>query len=161
MVPRNSTPFWAFLFLLVLGHFLLRVGLGLSAYLPDLLMVAVLLGARRMRAPVAALFGLVLGLLEDALALSAFGARAAATAGVAFFGARSRDIFEGDSVIFLAVYLFVGKWAREATVYALDVRAGRGDAVMVLFVDGALAALYTAVAGTLAFLLYRAVTGER
>lgn len=161
MAPRNNTPYWTFLLLLVLAHLFLRVGLGLSAWLPDLLTVAVLLGARRVRAPVAALLGLLLGLLEDALALSAFGARAVATAAVAFLGARSRDLFEGDSVIFLAVYLFIGKWAREAIVYALDLRAARGDVVSVLFVDGALAALYVAAAGTLTFLLYRAVTGER
>jgi rod shape-determining protein MreD len=160
-MAARSTGFWGFVALLVLAHFLVRVALGLSEWVPDLLTIAALLAARRVRPPVATLIGALLGLLEDALALTAFGARAVATGAVSFLGARSRDLFEGDSVIFLAVYLFVGKWAREAIVFLLDMRAARGDTVSVLLIDGPLAALYAAAAGTVAFLLYRAVSGER
>jgi rod shape-determining protein MreD len=160
-MARRSTGFWGFVALLVLAHFLVRIALGLNDFVPDLLTIAALLAARRLRSPVATLLGLVLGLLEDALALTAFGARAVATAAVSFLGAQSRDLFEGDSIIFLAVYLFIGKWAREAIVYLLDMRAARGDATAVLLVDAPLAALFAAVAGTIAFLLYRAVSGER
>jgi rod shape-determining protein MreD len=160
MASRNA-PFWGFVVLLVLGHFLLRVAFGLGDVLPDLLTIAALLAARRLRSPAATLLGLVLGAVEDALALSAFGTRAVATAAVSFLGSRSRDLFEGDSVIFLAFYLFAGKWAREAIVFVLDMRAARGDAMTVLLIDGPLAALYAAVAGTIAYLLYRAMSGER
>jgi rod shape-determining protein MreD len=160
MVARTGT-FSGFVALLLLAHLGLHVGLGFSAYMPDLLTVAVLLAARRLGTPVATLLGVTLGLIEDALALSAFGARAIATGVVAFLGARSRDLFEGDSVIFIAFYLFIGKWLREAIVFVLDMRAARGELVDVLLVDGGLAALYAAVVGTFAFLVYRAVSGER
>jgi rod shape-determining protein MreD len=161
-MPAKLWSFWGFIALLVLAHFIVHVAIGLELrLLPDFLTIAVLLSARRVRAPAAAGIGLAFGLLEDALALTGFGARAVAMAVIAFFGARSRDLFEGESVMFLAFYLFLGKWVRDAIVYLLTMATARGDVVTNLLVDGPIAALITAAAGTIAFLIYRALTGDR
>ena len=154
-------PFWVFLIILVLLHFSLHLGLGLGAVAPDLLTVAVLLAARVLPGALAAVLGLGLGLLQDALALGAFGADAVAKAVIGFAGAHSRDFFVGESAGFVGIYLFVGKWVHDLLFYALA-RPGGGSAVLWrLLVQAPLAALYAAVCGVVALLLYRAVAGER
>jgi rod shape-determining protein MreD len=162
MAARNWS-FWGFVLLLVLAHFLVHVALGVTGPVPDFLTLAALFASRRIRASGAAALGFLLGLLEDGLALSAFGARAIATTVAAYLGARSRDLFEGDSLLFLILFLFLGKWIRDAVVYLLLSFSGaaRGDTVSALFIDNSLAAVTTAVAGIIAFLIYRALTGDR
>lgn len=159
MRPR-SWPFWVFIALLVLLHFSLHLGLGLGASAPDLLTVAVLLAARRLRGAPAAGVGLGLGLLEDALSLSSFGAEAVTEAVLGFLGARSRDFFVGESAIFVGVYLFLGKWVHDVLFWLLA-RGGSGaGAVGRLLVDAPLAAAYAALCGVVALSLYQAVAGE-
>ncbi len=155
-MARSTYAYWVFIGILVFLHFTLHVGFGLEEAAPDLIAVATLFGARRLRAPGAALLGLGLGILEDALSLLFFGASALALAVIAFLGARSRDLFEGDSLLFIALYLFLGKWLRDTIQVALT------DAEWGLLLTGApLAALYAAFAGLVALGVYRAVTGER
>jgi rod shape-determining protein MreD len=163
MATSRNWSFWGFILLLVIGHFLLHVAIGFTGTAPDLLTLAALFAARRVRASSAAALGLFLGLLEDGLALSSFGARAIATTIAAYLGARSRDLFEGDSLLFLLLYLFLGKWIRDAIVFLLlsfD-GAARGEPVTSLFIDGPITAIITAVGGIIAFLLYRALAGDR
>lgn len=155
-MARSTYAYWVFIAILVFLHFALHVGFGLEGAAPDLLVVATLFGARRLRAPGAALVGLGLGLLEDALSVVAFGASALALSILGFLGARSRDLFEGDSLLFVAVYIFLGKWLRDAVHVALT-DAERGT----LLSSSPLAALYAAIAGLVALGVYRAVTGER
>jgi len=159
--------FWAFIALLVLLNFVLQVGLGLGGAAPDLLTVAVLLGARRLRGVGAAALGLGLGVLRDALALVGFGASAVALTVTGYLGARSRDLFVGDTTIFVAVYVFLGKWfhdllyrAAESAVAGGGMVARKGAAAQLL-VDAPLAALYAAGAAVLVVLVYQAVTGRR
>lgn len=161
MSGGRSWPYWIFIALLVLTYFALHLGLGLAAEVPDLLTVAVLLGARRLGGVGAAALGLVLGLLRDSLSLVAFGADAVTLTIIGYVGARSRDFFIGDSLLFVAVYLFVGQWAHDILYYLLAGSAMRGDAVMYLFVRAPLMALYSAAAGIVGLLLYRLVTGDR
>ena len=123
--------------------------------------VAVLLGARRLGGAGAAALGLALGLLRDSLSLVAFGADAIVLTIIGYVGARSRDFFIGDSLLFVAVYLFVGQWAHDILYYLLAGSAMRGDAVMYLFVRAPLMALYSAAAGIVGLLIYRLVTGDR
>jgi rod shape-determining protein MreD len=152
-----------FLLILAILHLLLQVGFALGAAAPDLLVVALLLGARRMSAPAAAALGLVLGVLQDAVALIAFGAGAVVLTVLGYLGARTRDFFIGESLAFTAAYVFLGKWLHVALL-ALLLRYGRGvpaEWTQLLLVDAALAALYTAAAGVLALALYRGVTDER
>jgi rod shape-determining protein MreD len=160
-MPRRPWAFRGFILLLVFLHFALHIAFGLSGPVPDLLTVAALLGARRLRGPGAAALGFVFGLLEDALALIGFGSRAIALAIAAYLGAWSRDLFEGESTLFLVVYFFLGKWVRDAVVFVLNLSAARGDVVTNLLIDAPIAALITSAGGTIAFLLYRAATGDR
>ncbi len=154
-------PFWVFVAVLVVLHFFLHLGLGLGASAPDLLTAAVLLAARVLPGAPAALLGLVLGLLQDALALRSFGAEAVTQAVLGFVGAHSRDFFVGESAAFVGIYLFVGKWAHDVLFWVLA-RPGGGSGVLArLFVQAPLAALYAAACGVVALFLYRAAAGER
>ena len=63
MTEGTRWHFVAFITVLVALHFFLRVGLGLGWAVPDLLVVAVLLSARRVRGGWAAGLGVLLGIL--------------------------------------------------------------------------------------------------
>ncbi len=154
-MARSKSGFSIFVAVLILVHLLLHVGLGIGESAPDLMTVAVLLGARRMRATTAAILGLLLGVLEDSLALVSFGASAVAFSFIAVVGARSRDLFEGDSLLFVAVYLFLGKVLRDAIHVLLT--AAESDMLMS---STPLAALYATVSGLIALGVYRAISGE-
>ncbi len=155
-MARSKYGFSIFVVILVLVHLMLHVGLGIGESAPDLMTVAVLLAARRMRATTAALLGLLLGVLEDSLALVSFGASAVAFSAIAVLGARSRDLFEGDSLLFVALYLFLGKALRDA-IHVLLTEAESG----MLLSSTPIAALYAMVAGIIGVGVYRAITGER
>jgi rod shape-determining protein MreD len=153
----NYVAFWIFIILLVVVHLGVHVAVGVRGIAPDLLTVAVLLGARRLSGSGAAALGLALGVLNDALSLTAFGAMAVTYAIVGFLGARSRDMFEGDSLLFVAVYVFLGKWLRDL-IYLMLTRSGPWSDLWSTSVIGA---LYAAVAGIIALTLYRAATSDR
>ena len=157
-MARTTYRYWVFIGILVFMHFALRVGFGLEERSPDLLTVATLFAARRLRSTGAALLGLLLGVLADALSLIAFGASAVALAIVGFLGARSRDMFEGDSILFVTIYLFIGVWLREA-IQALVSR--QGIEWSMLYTSAPVSAVYAAVAGIVALGVFRAVADER
>src|SRR5512141_969380 len=125
MASRSSLSFWVFLVILILLHFILHVALGFAAGAPDLLTVVLLLAARRLSGSIAAAFGLVLGVIADALSLTSFGALAVVYTIVGFAGARSRDLFEGESLLFIGAYIFVGKWLRDVLYLVLTHSASR------------------------------------
>jgi rod shape-determining protein MreD len=154
---KSGWPFWLFIAVLVVLHFFLHLTLGLGVQAPDLLTVAVLLGARQLGGGAAAGLGFGLGLLEDAVSVAAFGAAAAALTVVAYLGARTRDFFVGDSLFFLAAYLFLGKWVHEALYYGIAAGVRRGHVVETLLVQAPLGALFAAVAGLVAVVLYQMI----
>lgn len=158
---KGGWPFWTFIALLVVLHFVLRLSLGLAAAAPDLLTMAVLLGARQFHGGPAAVFGFALGLLEDAVSLGAFGAAAITQTVIGYLGARSRDLFVGDSLLFLALYLFLGKWVRDALYYVVAPGVRRGEPVSALLLHAPLAALYVAAAGFVFILAYRSLSRSR
>lgn len=157
-MARTTYRYWVFIGILVFMHFALRVGFGLEERSPDLLTVATLFAARRLRSTGAALLGLLLGVLADALSLIAFGASAVALSIVGFLGARSRDMFEGDSILFVTIYLFIGVWLREA-IQALVSR--QGIEWSMLYTSAPVSAIYAAAAGIIALGVFRAVADER
>jgi len=159
MASRTSGSFWVFIIILVVLHLVLHIAMGLGRA-PDLLTVALLLSARRLSGAGAAAVGLLLGVLLDALSLTAFGALAVAYTVIGFLGARSRDLFEGDSLIFVGVYVFIGMWLRSA-LYLLLTHSSLGEPWGTLLTRAPVASLYAAVAAMVALMLYRAVTGER
>lgn len=154
---KGGWPFWFFIGLLVAVHFVLHLSFGIGRGAPDLLTVAVLVSARQLPGGGAAAVGFGLGLLADAVSLSAFGAAAATQTIVGYLGARSRDLFVGESGLFLALYLFLGAWLQDTLYFGLAAAVRRGGAVQALLVDAPVAAAYAAVAGTLAVLLYRSL----
>jgi rod shape-determining protein MreD len=160
MAGRSAKSFWIFIFVLVLLHLVLRLGLALTV-VPDLIVVALLLGARRLSGAGAALYGLVLGILADSLAMVAFGATAVAFVVVGFIGSRSRNFFEGDSYLFILVYTFLGAWLIEAIRFAVGGAMARGQEPMVLLTVTPLAALFVAVAALIAMISYRTLSGKR
>lgn len=134
---------------LVLLHFLLHVGLGLGPEAPDLLTVALLLAAREVGVGTAAGTGLFLGLLEDALSVLAFGANAVALTLVGALGAATRDLFVGDSLLFLVSYFVLGKWVRDLAHWVMVGETLREPFVDQLLVQSVLGGFYAAVVGVL------------
>lgn len=141
---------------LVVLHFVLRVGLGLGALAPDLLVVATLLASRQMRPGSAAGLGLFLGILEGSLVPFGLGSAAVALTLLGYLGSRSRDIFSSEGLLSLAIFLFAGKWLFDIILSTVSGEILRPLASELLVVSP-LAALYAAAAGLLAFATYRAL----
>ena len=160
MAQRTGASFWIFIAVLVVLHLVLHVAVGLGTVAPDLVTVAVLLAARRVKGSAAAAIGVGLGLLTDALSLTTFGALALVNGIVGFLGARSRDLFEGDSLLSVAVYVFLGKWLRDA-LYFVFTQSAHDYPWSTLITSAPLAAVFAAAAALVALMLYRAATGER
>lgn len=158
-MASRSGAFWTFILILVLLHLVLRLALGLTL-IPDLLVVALLIGARRLDGPGAALFGLALGVVADSLAMVAFGATAVAFVVVAYIGSRSRNVFEGDSYLFIAAYALVGAWLAEAIRYAVGGFYGRGLPPVYLVSDALIDAAYVMIATVISLIAFRAISGR-
>jgi cell shape-determining protein MreD len=145
----RSVVFVAIAILLPMGHFFLQVGLGIGRWAPDLLAIALLLLAREARAGLAAGIGFFLGLLEDAFSILSFGANTVTLTLLGVLGARSRDLFVGESVPFFVVYLAIGTWLRHAIHWVIAGEGVRGSAADVLLVEAPVASLYAAAVGVL------------
>jgi rod shape-determining protein MreD len=146
---RGSWRVWITVAALFFLHFLLHLGLGLGRAAPDLLVVALLVGARRLRMGSGAALGFVFGILEDAFSVLSFGANTVSLTVVGAVGARSRDLFVGDSMLFMISYLFAGKWVRDLIFWMVsgDLRGPFGE---MMLVQASLAALYAAAVGVIA-----------
>jgi hypothetical protein len=154
-MSRVGWGFWVFVGLLVVLHFLLRVGLGYEQLAPDLLVVALLLSARQMSAGWAAGLGLLLGILDGALVPFALGGSALALTVLGFLGSRSREFFSDDNYILFALYLFVGKWLFDTMLFLVTGDVFRAGASYLLLVSP-LTALYAAAAGLVSLAVYKA-----
>jgi len=147
--------------LLVLLHLVVHVGFGVGAAAPDLFTLALLIVARGLHMAGATGLGLFLGLLEDAQGLLAFGAHGFALAVVGALAARSRELFVGDSLLFVGAYLFVGKWLRDAVYWVAAGSQLRGSIGEALLVDAGLGAFYMTVVGLLVVFLTGALVAPR
>jgi rod shape-determining protein MreD len=141
---------------LVLLHLVLHVGLGLGRSAPDLLVAAALLASRRTGGASAAAIGVGLGLLDDALGMRGFGVRAFSIGVAAYLGARSRQVVDGDAMLFLPLLLFAGAWIADAVAWVV---AGGIDPLS-LITRAPVDAAYSAAAGLAAFLLFRLFVGD-
>jgi hypothetical protein len=147
----------AFVAVLVVLYFLLRMGLGLGELAPDFLVIALLLAARRLRPGWAAGLGLLLGLLDGAAHPLTMGAGAVALAILGYLGAGSREFLSGDSPVVLALFLFAGKWIYDALMWVLLLRLNLSGPVSTLLLVSPLAAAYAAAVGLAAAAAYRSV----
>ncbi|MBB4635301.1 hypothetical protein [Longimicrobium terrae] len=156
MTEGTRWQFVAFIAVLAVLYFLLRIGMGLGEFAPDLLVVALLLAARRMRAGWAAGLGVLLGLLDGSVNMYTFGAGALALAVLGYLGARSREWIAGDSPVVLVIYLIAGKWLYDAMMYLLLLRTDVAGPVSGLAFS-LIAAIYAGAVGLAAAAAYRAV----
>jgi rod shape-determining protein MreD len=145
-VSRNATLGFLGLALVCL-HFLLHVSFGLEGVAPDLLTLALLLLVRETGTGLAAALGFFMGVLEDAFSVLAFGASALAMTIVGILGARTRELFVGDSALFLAVYLTAGKFLKDLIYWVVAGDTVREPFVKDVILDGGLGAIYLAAVG--------------
>lgn len=146
---RGRLRLWIVIATLVVLHFLLHVGLGLGPVAPDLLTVALLVSAREMGPGAAAGIGFAFGLLEDALSVLSFGANTVAMTVVGALGALTRDLFVGDSLLFLVSYFVIGKWLRDLVHWLMVSEQLRRPFVEQVLAQGLIGGVYAAVAGIL------------
>lgn len=132
---------------LVFLHFVLHVGFGFESGAPDFATLGLLIAARDLRVGSAAGAGFAIGLLEDALNDLAFGASTLAMTLLGVAGSRSRDLFVGDSVTFVGLYLFLGKWARDLVQWIVTASELREPFERAMLVDSSMAALYLMLVG--------------
>ena len=149
------TRVWVFVVVLFTLHFFLHVGLSIGLAAPDLLTVALLLAAREVGMGPAAALGFVFGLLEDALSTVSFGANTVAMSLVGIGGAFTRDLFVGDSRLFVVSYFLFGKWIRDGLHWMSVGESLRQPFVDQVVIQGALGGAYAAAVG----LVLVAVTG--
>ena len=145
--------------LLLALQFTVRPFLGWRAPI-DFLTIAVLLAAVRVRPGVAALIGLALGLIADALTPSAFGSGALALTLVAYGASTLKAVFFADNAALSALFVFAGKWIFDL-VYLVSERRVRGAELLVqLLLWSPLAATVTALCALLLLLALRPVIGR-
>ena len=151
--------FWAGVVLLVVLHFLLHLGFGLGRVAPDLLTIALLIAAREVGMGTAGGIGFFFGLLEDAFSVLAFGANAATLTVVGILGARTRDLFVGDSRLFVVSYLGVGKLLRDVIHWIVAGEAVREPFIHAMVTHTLPSAVYVAVVGIVAMKAIGALGG--
>lgn len=138
---------WFLVGILFILHFLLHVGFAFGVGAPDLLTVSLLLAAREIGVGRASAMGLAFGLFEDALSVLAFGANSIAMTVVAIGGAMTRDLFVGDSRLFLVSYLLLGKWTRDLIHWIAMGEGVRQPFVDQVLIQGGVSGAYAAAVG--------------
>ena len=134
---------------LAVVHLLLHVGFSYERGAPDLLTLGLLFASREVGVARASALGLFFGLLEDALSVLAFGANSVAMTIIAIAGALTRDLFVGDSRLFLVLYLLIGKWVRDLVHWVAVGEGLRQPFVEQVLIDGGIASVYVALVGIL------------
>ena len=145
---------------LIVLHYTLRPLLAWRASI-DFLLIALIFGAVRMRPAAAAIFGFVLGLAADSLALSAFGAGALAATIVAFASSWLKAVFFADNLALNGFFLFAGKWLFDLVYVLMERRMHGTEMLMQIIVWSPLAAAVTALAGVLAVAVLRPILEVR
>ena len=144
---KSPWRIWGVVGFLILLHFSLHLSLGLGESAPDLLVVALLISARELEIGRGAGLGFFLGLLEDAFSVLAFGANTFALTLVGMGGARTRDLFVGDSLLFLTSYLVLGKWTRDFLHWVAVGEGLRESFVDTMLIQSPISAVYTGLIG--------------
>jgi rod shape-determining protein MreD len=142
--------------ILIMLHYTVRPLLGMRAPI-DFMLIAALFGAVRMRPGVAAMYGLFLGLVSDALAVNGFGAAALGMTIVAYTASWLKAVFFADNLALNAFFLFVGKWLFDVILVLAARRIGGAELAMQIFVWSPLAAALTAIAGAIVLTMLRPI----
>lgn len=140
--------------ILIVLHYTLRPLLAWRASI-DFLIIALLLGAVRMRPGAAAVYGFLLGLMADSMAVSGFGAAALAMAIVGFSASWLKAVFFADNLPLNGLFLFLAKWVFDLIFLLVGHRSSGVELVMQLFVWSPLSAAVTAIAGMIVLSLLK------
>ena len=140
--------------ILIVLHYTLRPLLAWRASI-DFLIVALLLGAVRLRPGWAAVYGFALGLVSDSLSVSGFGAAALAMSVVGFAASWLKAVFFADNLALNGFFLFVAKWLFDLIFLLAGRVASGGELAMQVFVWSPLSAALTAVAGVIVLALLK------
>lgn len=146
--------------ILIVLHFTLRPLLGWRASI-DFLLIALVFGAVRIRPAGAAIYGFILGLAADSLALGAFGAGALAGTLVGFAASWLKAVFFADNLALNGFFLFIGKWLFDLVYVLMERRMHGTEMLMQIIVWSPLAAAVTAVAGVIAIAVLRPILEVR
>ena len=146
--------------ILIMLHYTLRPLLGWRAPI-DFMLIAALFGAVRMRPGWAAVYGLALGLVADALAVKGFGAAALSMTLVSYGASWLKAVFFADNLALNALFLFVGKWLFDIIVAFAGHRVTGGDLAMQVLVWSPLSAAVTALAGAVVLTMLRPLIEPR
>jgi rod shape-determining protein MreD len=139
--------------ILIVLHFTLRPLLAWRASI-DFLIVALLLGAVRLRPGSAAVYGFLLGLVADSLSVGGFGGSALGMSVVGFAASWLKAVFFADNLALNGFFLFLAKWGFDLIVLLVGIRSASGIA-MQIFVWSPLSAAVTAAAGVIALSLLK------
>lgn len=157
----RPVAFGVFVALLVLLDLMLHTGLGMGGVAPDLLAVAVLLTARRTTAVKVAVLALAIGLIDDAMGVGNLGARSLGLGLAGLAGTWTRQLVEGESPLFIVPYLFLGTWLADAAVAVLRQGPSPDQELWLPLVTMApIAAAWSALAGTVALIMFRIIAGR-
>jgi rod shape-determining protein MreD len=146
--------------ILIVLHYTLRPLLAWRASV-DFLIVALLLGSVRLRPGAAAVYGFLLGLVSDSLAVSAFGASALAMSLVGFGASWLKAVFFADNLVLNGFFLFLAKWVFDLIFLLVGHRAQGAELLMQIFVWSPLSAAVTAAAGVIALSLLKPLMEAR
>jgi cell shape-determining protein MreD len=144
---KSPLRIWGVVGFLIFLHFGLHVSLNLGESAPDLLAVALLIGAREVDIGWGAGLGFLLGILEDAFSALAFGANTFALTLVGMGGAGTRDLFVGNSLFFLTSYLVLGKWARDLLHWVAVGDGLRESFIDTMLIQSPISAVYAGIIG--------------
>jgi rod shape-determining protein MreD len=145
----------AVLLLLAVMHFGLRPFLGNNRVAPDFLMLALLVYAIGTRPGNAAVAGFTVGIIRDALTLTAFGAGAFAHTVIGYLAAWSKAVFFADNLYVNAALFFFGVWLRDLLMLLVGRHAQGSDILWQLGYWSPLHALTTAVTGVVVLIVFR------
>ena len=109
--------------------------------------MALLIAAREVDIGWGAGLGFLLGLLEDAFSVLAFGANTFALTLVGMGGTQTRDLFVGDSLFFLMSYLVLGKLGRDLLHWVAVGEGLRESFVETMLIQSPISAVYAGVVG--------------
>jgi len=146
--------------ILIALHYGLRPLLAWRASV-DFMIVALVIGAIRMRPGSAAIYGFLLGLLSDSLALGAFGAAALGMSVVGFGASWLKAVFFADNLALNGFFLFLGKWLFDIIFLLVGHRVHGAELAMQMFVWSPLSAAVTALAGVAVLSLLRPLMETR
>jgi len=146
--------------ILIVLHYTLRPLLAWRASI-DFLIVALLLGSVRLRPGAAAVYGFLLGLVSDSLAVNGFGAAALGMSIVGFTTSWLKAVFFADNMALIGFFLFVSKWLFDLIFLLMSHGASGGALAMQIFVWSPLSAAVTAAAGVIVLSLLKPLLEPR